>query len=136
VIMKDFPEELKYCETHAWVLREGSADIVTVGITSYAQEKLEDIIYVKLPEIGLSIAAGDEVCVLESVRLESEVFSPVSGKIVAINEDLEDAPGMVNTDPYQDGWLYKIELKDPVEYDELLDNESYQEYLAEIEEDD
>jgi len=134
--MKHFPEELKYSENHMWVLAEDNTKIVTIGVSDYAQEKLGEVDFVELPEVGLSIAAGDEVCVLESIKATADVFSPLSGKIVSINEELEEAPGLVNTDPYQDGWLYKLELKDPVEYDELLDQESYNEYLVELEEED
>lgn len=131
------PEELMYSVTHEWAYKEDpKKNIATIGITDYAQDKLGDIISVELPEVGLKIAAGDEVCVLESVKTETDIFSPVSGKIVAVNEELEEAPGFVNSDPYQDGWLFKVELKDHVEYDELLDVNTYREHLAEIEEED
>jgi len=129
--MQHFPEELMYTITHEWAYKDEEKNIVTVGITDYAQEKLGEIVFVELPEVGLKIAAGDEVCVLESVKSAADVFSPLSGKIVAINEDLEDSPGLINSDPYQDGWLYKLELKDQVEYDELLDVHGYREHLAE-----
>lgn len=129
--MRRFPEELKYSATHEWVLKEDDQNIVTVGVSDHAQGQLGEIVFVDLPEVGLKIAAGDEVCVLESVKAAADVYSPVSGKIVAINEDLEDSPGLVNTDPYQDGWLYKIDLKDEVEYEELLDANEYKEQLAE-----
>lgn len=134
--MDHIPEELKYTETHEWVSKEPNSKIATVGITDYAQDQLGEIVFVDLPEIGLKVAAGDDVCVLESVKAAADVFSPVSGVIVAINEDLEESPGLVNSDPYQDGWLYKIELKDEVEYDELIDKSSYQEYVLEAREDD
>lgn len=134
--MDHIPEELKYTETHEWVSKEPNNKIATVGITDYAQDQLGEIVFVDLPEIGLKVAAGDDVCVMESVKAAADVFSPVSGVIVAINEDLEESPGLVNSDPYQDGWLYKIELKDEVEYDELIDKSSYQEYVLEAREDD
>lgn len=134
--MDHIPEELKYTETHEWVSKEPNKKIATVGITDYAQDQLGEIVFVELPEIGLKVAAGDDVCVMESVKAAADVFSPVSGVIVAINEDLEESPGLVNSDPYQDGWLYKIELKDEVEYDELIDKSSYQEYVVEAREDD
>ncbi len=134
--MQHIPEELKYTETHEWVLKDHSKNIATVGITDYAQEQLGELVFVDLPEVGLRVAAGDDVCVLESVKAAADVFSPLSGTIVAINEDLDESPGLVNTDPYQDGWLYKIELKDIVEYDELLDKASYQEYVMEAAEED
>lgn len=129
--MHRFPEELKYSETHEWVLKEDDKNIAIIGITDYAQEQLGELVFVDLPEVGLKIAAGDEVCVLESVKAAADVFSPLSGKIIAVNEDLEDAPGLVNSDPYQDGWLFKIELKDEVEYEELMDVNDYQELLTE-----
>ncbi len=129
--MNHIPDELRYTETHEWVSKEPAKNVATVGITDYAQEQLGELVFVELPEIGLKVAAGDDVCVLESVKAAADVFSPLSGVIVAINEDLEESPGSVNSDPYQDGWLYKIELKDIVEYDELLDKAAYQEYVME-----
>ena len=129
------PEELVYSVTHEWAITDEKNKIATIGITDYAQDKLGDISLVKLPEVGLKIAAGDEVCVIESDKTAADVFSPLSGKIVAVNEYLDEAPGLVNSDPYQDGWLFKIELKDQVEYDELLDVSAYREHLAEEDED-
>jgi glycine cleavage system H protein len=134
--MDHMPEDLKYTETHEWVAKDENKNIATVGISDYAQDQLGEIEFVDLPEVGLKVTAGDEVCVLESVKAAADVCTPLTGTIVAINEDLEDAPGLVNTDPYQDGWLYKIEIKDVVEYDELLDKDSYQEHLLESEEED
>lgn len=127
------PEELKYSLTNEWVSIDPAQKIATIGITDFAQHQLGELIHVELPETGLKITAGDEVCVLESVKTTTEVLSPISGKIVEVNEDLEDSPGLINTDPYQDGWLYKIEIKDQQEYDELLDVEDYEEHLAESE---
>ncbi len=131
--MHHIPEELKYTENHEWIAVDKK--IATIGITDYAQDQLGEVVHLDLPEVGLSVAAGDEVCVIESVKVATEIFSPLSGTIVEINEDLDDAPGLVNSDPYQDGWLYKIEIKDPVEYEELLDVAAYQECLAELESD-
>lgn len=133
--MDHIPDELRYTETHEWVTKDHNKNIATVGITDYAQEQLGELVFVELPEVGLKVAAGDDVCVLESVKAAADVFSPLSGVIVAVNEDLDESPGLVNTDPYQDGWLYKIEMKDIVEYDELLDKASYQEYVMEATED-
>lgn len=133
--MEHIPDELRYTETHEWVAKDLNKNIATIGITDYAQEQLGEIVFVDLPEVGLKVAAGDDVCVLESVKAAADVFSPVSGVIVAVNEDLDESPGLVNSDPYQDGWLYKVELKDIVEYDELLDKASYKEYVAEMEDD-
>jgi glycine cleavage system H protein len=130
--MNNIPEELKYAVTHEWVLSELGTKIAIVGVTDYAQDQLGEIVYVELPEVGLSVSAGDEVCVLESVKTASDVFSPLTGKIVAVNEDLEEAPSLVNSHPYQDGWLYKIEIKDQQEYDELFDAGAYEEHLQEL----
>ncbi len=130
--MRLFPEELKYTESHEWVHKSSDEDVVIVGVTEFAQEQLGELVTVELPEVDHIISAGDDVCVLESVKAATDVLSPLTGKIIAINEDLEDAPGLVNTDPYGDGWLYKLHLKDIVEYDELLSAEDYQEYLAEL----
>ena len=129
VAMELFPEELKYSETHEWVRKE-EQDIVVIGITDHAQVQLGELVFVDLPDVGLTISAGDEICVLESVKAAADVYSPVSGKIVAINEQLEDAPGLVNSDAYGDGWLYKVQLKDIVEYDELLEANDYKNFLA------
>jgi len=130
--MMRFPEELKYTQTHEWVYKDPESNIIIVGVSDYAQEKLGELVLVELPEVEVRVSAGDEVCVLESVKAATDIFSPLSGKIIVINEDLEDAPGMVNSDPYGDGWLYKLELKDIVEYNELFDVSSYQDYLEEI----
>lgn len=135
LFMEHIPEGLKYTENHEWVSKELNKNIATIGITNYAQEQLGEMVVVELPEIGLKVTAGDEVCVLESVKAAADVFSPLSGVIVAINEDLDEAPGLLNSDPYQDGWLYKIEIQDIVEYNELLDSSTYQEYVVESAED-
>ncbi len=132
--MSHFPKEFQYAATHEWAIKDpDNENIAIVGVTDFAQHQMGEIVYVELPEVGIRVAAGDEVCVLESVKTASDVFSPLSGKIIEINEDLEDAPGMVNTDPFQDGWLYKIELKDEVEYDELMDAVAYRDSLVEEE---
>lgn len=130
--MNSVPKEFKYANSHEWALQEDEdTNIITVGITDFAQEQLGEIVFVELPEVGVKVAAGDEVCVLESVKAASDVFSPLTGKIIAINEDLEDSPSLVNSHPYHDGWLYKIEMRDQAEFDELLDADGYKEYLAE-----
>lgn len=134
--MDHIPDDLMYTEAHEWVSKDPNKNIATIGVTYYAQDRLGDLVSVDLPEVGLKVAAGDDVCVIESVKTSIDVFSPLSGVIIAINEDLEEAPGLINTDPYQDGWLYKIEIKDIVEYEELLDKDAYEEYLMESESDD
>ncbi len=133
--MEHIPEGLKYTENHEWVSKDRNKNIATIGITNYAQEQLGEMVVVELPEIGLKVTAGDEVCVLESVKAAADVFSPLSGVILAIDEDLDEAPGLLNSDPYPDGWLYKIEIQDIVEYDELLDSSTYQGYVVESAED-
>jgi glycine cleavage system H protein len=130
------PEELMYTQNHEWVLLDKKTKIATIGITDFAQRQIGEVVSVGLPEVGLKVAAGDELGVIESVKTAEDVLSALSGKIVAINEELEEAPGLVNIDAYGDGWLYKLEIKDPVEYDELLDNEAYEEYIMEAESDD
>ena len=129
--MDHIPEDLKYTETHEWVAKDPAKNIATIGITDYAQDQLGELVFVDLPEVGLKVVAGDDVCVLESVKAAADVFSPISGVIIAVNEDLDESPGLVNSDPYQDGWLYKIDIKDVVEYEELLDKSAYQEYVME-----
>ncbi|RMH43977.1 MAG: glycine cleavage system protein GcvH [Gammaproteobacteria bacterium] len=127
--MSDIPADLKYSKDHEWVRDEGDG-IVTVGITDHAQELLGDMVYVELPEVGAEISAGDEAGVAESVKAASDVYSPVSGEIVEVNEALEDAPETVNNDPYNDGWMFKVKLSDPSELDDLLSAEEYAELIA------
>jgi len=126
------PTELRYTESHEWV-REESAKEVLVGITEHAQDALGELVFVKLPEVGDIVHAGDEVAVVESVKAASDVYAPVSGEIIAINDSLEEAPSLVNQDPYGDGWLFKIRLKDTAELEHLLDAEGYQEQIGEEE---
>lgn len=125
--MSQLPEDLKYAKSHEWARVDG--DIVTVGITDHAQEALGDVVYVELPEVGDELHAADEAGVVESVKAASDVYAPVSGEVVEINEDLEDAPETINSDPYGDGWFYKLKLKDAAELDDLLDGAGYQESL-------
>jgi glycine cleavage system H protein len=121
--MSKTPAELKYAPSHEWVRVDG--DIATVGITDHAQDALGDLVYVELPEVGDKVAAGDEAGVVESVKAASDIYAPVSGEIIAINEALGDAPETVNSDPYHDGWMYKIRMSDAVELDDLLSAEDY-----------
>lgn len=119
--------DLKYTDTHEWLKIEGST--AKVGITDHAQSELTDIVFVELPEEGKEVKKGDELCVVESVKSVSEIYSPVSGKIVKINSELEDSPEMVNTSPYEDGWLVEIEVGDKSEADDLLDADSYKKLI-------
>ncbi|MBU2708239.1 glycine cleavage system protein GcvH [Zooshikella marina] len=124
--MSNIPAELRYVSTHEWVRLEDDNTAV-VGITDHAQELLGDVVFIELPDVDATISAGDEVGTIESVKAASDMFAPLSGDVVAINEDLEEAPELVNSDPYGDGWLFKIKVKDQVEVDELLDADAYRE---------
>jgi len=120
---KEVRDDLKYTDTHEWLKLEGNNAIV--GITDHAQEELTDIVFVELPETGKKIEKGDELCVVESVKSVSEIYAPVSGEIVKVNEELEDSPELVNDKPYDEGWLVEIKVSDKKEIDELLDPEDY-----------
>jgi len=120
-------DDLKYTDTHEWLKVTG--DTVKVGITDHAQSELTDIVFVELPEVGKEVNKGDELCVVESVKSVSELYSPVSGKIATVNKKLEDAPETINESPYDEGWLVEIEVKDKSEIDTLLDTESYKKMI-------
>jgi glycine cleavage system H protein len=128
--MVDTPKELGYRETHEWVRNEGDGT-VTVGITDYAQDSLGDIVYVELPELGDELDLGQEAGVVESVKAASDVFAPLTGTVIAINEALEDTPEIINASPYGDGWFYRLRLADPAELDDLLDAQAYLEVVEE-----
>ena len=134
-MLEQYPEELKYSESHQWVRVVDGGSHALVGITAYANQKLGDMVCVDLPELGIDIDASEEIGLLESSQNDWELYSPVSGEIVAVNEDLEDAPRLINSDPYTDGWICKIKLFDPEEVEELMSSEDYQEFLSTIEED-
>ena len=121
-------DDRKYTKTDEWAkLEEGNR--VRIGITDYAQKELRDIIGVELPEIDSEVSKGDVVATLESVKATGDVYSPISGKIVEVNERLLDEPELLNTDPYGDGWIAVLEIKDPDEYNKLMTPEQYIEYL-------
>ncbi len=128
--MVDTPKELGYRETHEWVRNEGDGT-VTVGITDYAQDSLGDIVYVELPELGDELDLGQEAGVVESVKAASDVFAPLTGTVIAINEALEDTPEIINASPYGDGWFYRLRLADPAELDDLLDAQAYLDVVEE-----
>ena len=117
------PEEVRYSEDHEWARREG--DLYVVGIDDYAQDQLGDIVFVELPEPGSSFDKGEEFGTVESVKAVSELFFPMAGEVVEINEALEDRPELVNTDPYGDGWMLKVKISDSGDYDALMDRDSY-----------
>lgn len=128
--MSNTPSELKYTKSHEWVRIEGDGT-ATVGISDHAQALLGDMVFVELPEPGSTLEAGEECAVVESVKAASDVYTPLTGEVVAANELLEDAPETVNTDVYNDGWLFRIKLEDETELKELLDAEAYAELIAE-----
>lgn len=125
--MSNIPGELKYLSSHEWVRVESDGQTVTVGITDHAQDLLGDVVFVELPEVGAEIGAGEEAGVVESVKAASDIFSPLSGEVVAINEDLEESPEFVNSDPYDDGWFFKLKISDADELNSLLDADAYAE---------
>jgi glycine cleavage system H protein len=124
-----FPEELRYSKEHEWVRVEGGRAIV--GITDYAQDALGDVVYVQLPDVGLEVIANASIAEIESTKSVSEVFAPVTGKVVEVNTTLEDAPEQLNTDPYGAGWIFVVELAEPEQVDSLLDAAAYQAFLEE-----
>lgn len=125
--MTEFPGDLKYAETHEWARLE-SDGTVTVGISDHAQESLGDVVYVELPEVGVDVEARGEAGVVESVKAASDIYAPVSGTVIAVNEALEDAPETVNESPYDDGWFFKLQPRDKAEMDALLSVEDYEEF--------
>jgi len=126
--MSDIPSDLKYRESHEWV-REEEGDGVVIGITDHAQAALGDMVFIELPEPGMSYAQGDACAVVESVKAASDIYAPVSGEVVEVNEALEDDPGLVNNDPYGDGWLFRMESSDESELGALMDAEAYSDSL-------
>jgi glycine cleavage system H protein len=122
------PTELKFATSHEWVRDEGNGEY-SVGISEHAQEVLGDMVFVELPEIGTIVSAGDECAVLESVKAAADIYAPLSGEIIAVNGSLENAPERVNSEPYDDGWLFRIKASDTAEVDKLLDADTYQESL-------
>lgn len=128
--MSDIPSDLRYAESHEWVSQEEEG-VVKVGISDHAQEQLGDLVFVELPEEGATFSRGDASAVVESVKAASDIYSPVSGEVVVVNDALDDSPEIVNNDPYGDGWLFSIRLDNPAELDELMDAEAYKESIDE-----
>ena len=122
--MSNIPADLRYAASHEWARLEADGT-VTVGISDHAQEALGDVVFVELPELGKQLNAGQEAGVVESVKAASDIYAPVSGEIVAVNEALADSPEIVNSDPYHDGWMYKIRLSDAAELEDLLSADDY-----------
>ena len=118
----------RYTKEHEWIRLDG--DVAVVGITEHAQSQLGDVVFVELPEVGKSFAAGDEAAVVESVKAASEVYAPASGEVVAVNDALADTPATVNEDAEGKGWFLKLKLKDPAELEQLMSAEQYKDYVA------
>lgn len=127
--MSNVPAGLKYTKSHEWIAVDG--DTVTIGISEHAQDLLGDLVFIELPEVGSSFAAGGECAVVESVKAASDVYSPVSGEVIEINNGVVDSPEIINTDPYGAGWLFKMKLSNASELDGLLDADAYKGVAAE-----
>jgi glycine cleavage system H protein len=123
----DVPTELKYTKSHEWVRVEDDG-LVTIGITDHAQELLGDLVFVELPEVGADLGIGAECAVVESVKAASDVYSPVSGEVIEVNETLADAPETINHNAYEEGWIFRLRLTDPNELEGLMDADSYAEH--------
>ena len=128
--MSELPGDLQYTREHEW-LRQEEDGTVTVGITDHAQSALGDLVYVELPEVGQEVDAGGEMAVVESVKAASDVYAPIAGEVVAINEDLSDDPEKINADPYGDGWI--VRMRPAGDAGETMDPEAYQQFLDELE---
>ena len=124
----NIPSELKYTKDHEWVKKDGN--IITVGITDYAQGELGDVVFVELPQVGDEVSKDDTFGSIEAVKAVADLFSPVSGNVVEINENLGDQPDVVNADPYGEGWMVKIEMTDDSEWDALMSTEDYQTHIG------
>ena len=122
--MSEIPAELRYAASHEWAKNDDG--VVTVGITEHAQDAMGDLVYVELPEVGQVVAAGDEAGVVESVKAASDIYAPVAGEVIEINEALEDEPELVNNAPYEGGWLFKIQMSEETDLDNLLTADQYQ----------
>lgn len=125
-----YPENLKYTKDHEWVLVEGN-NKARVGITFFAQKELGDVVFVDLPEVGAAASAGNDFAVVESVKAVSDIYAPVSGQIVEVNQALADSPELINSDPYGEGWIAVIAFDDPSQLDALLDAAAYREHVGE-----
>jgi glycine cleavage system H protein len=125
----NFPEDLKYTKEHEWLRIEDGTAIV--GITEYAQQELGDIVYLEMPEVGASFSQNDSIGTIEAVKTVADLYAPVSGEIVGINQELSDTPELINQDPYGKGWMLKIKIGDASELDTLMDGAAYKEHVAE-----
>lgn len=123
--MSQLPDNLYYTQSHEWLSIDND-DQVTVGVTEYAQQQLGELVFVELPAVEDQVQVGDECCVLESVKAASDVYAPISGEVTQVNEDLFEQPEKVNESPYDNGWLFKLQLTDEEQLSQLLDHEQYQ----------
>ncbi len=128
--MSNIPAELKYAASHEWVRNEGDGTF-TIGITEHAQGLLGDMVFVELPDVGDNLAQGEDCAVAESVKAASDIYAPLTGEVVAVNEELEDQPELVNSDAFGDGWMYKIKAEDVSELDGLLTADGYKDIVDE-----
>ena len=119
----NIPDDLRYSSDHEWIRRDG--DVITIGITDYAQDSLGDVVFVEQPEVGQTLAASDTFTEVESTKSVSDIYAPVSGTITEVNAALEDQPELLNSDPYGEGWICRIEMSDPGQFDALLDATAY-----------
>ena len=117
------PDELYYAKSHEWLRLDGENG--TVGITDHAQHELTDVVYVELPEVGKAVAAGDQICVVESVKAASDIYAPVSGTVTSVNEALQSNPALINTDPYGEGWIFRLKIEAGEEIEELMTAAQY-----------
>jgi glycine cleavage system H protein len=124
----NIPTDLRYAKSHEWIRVEGN--VATIGISDHAQEELTELVFIELPEVGRDLAQGEACAVVESVKTASDIYSPVSGKVIEANEPVAENSGIVNEDPYGKGWLFKLELSDMSEVDGLLTAESYLEQIS------
>lgn len=125
----DYPEDLRYTTDHEWV-RAGDEGTVRVGITSYAQNALGDVVYVSLPSVGEGVTAGDSCGEVESTKSVSDIFAPLTGEVTRVNDNLDSSPELVNSDPYREGWIYELRPADPAALDGLMDAAAYQDTLG------
>ena len=127
----DNPIDRKYTKDHEWIKIDG--ETVILGITNFAQDQLTDVVFVELPEVGKQIEQNGNLCVVESVKSVSDIFSPISGEIVEVNNTLEDSPALINNDPFEDGWIVKLKVKDEKHLEQLMTAEEYDKFLTGIE---
>lgn len=126
--MSNIPGNLRYRDSHEWI--DPMQDPAPVGITDHAQAELTDVVFVDLPKLGAQVSAGQQVCVIESVKAASDIYAPVSGEVVAINEALSNDPGLINRDPFLDGWIFKLKPANAAEADALMNAEAYAKHIA------